>query len=46
VTDEDRKYYGYIVSLYYKNALQDYKSDPPALAQIAVPPAALAQDAP
>jgi tetratricopeptide (TPR) repeat protein len=46
VTDEDRKYYGYLVSLYYKNALQDYKSDPPALAQKAVPPAALAQDAP
>lgn len=44
VTDEDRKYYGYLVSLYYKNALQDYKSDPPALAQKAVPPAALAQD--
>jgi tetratricopeptide (TPR) repeat protein len=46
VTDEDRKYYGYIVSLYYRNALQDYKSDPPALAQKAVPPATLAQDAP
>ncbi len=46
VTDEDRKYYGYLVAVYYKNALQDYKSDPPALAQKAAPPAALAQDAP
>ncbi len=44
VTDEDRKYYGYLVSVYYKNALQDFRSDPPALAQKAPPAAALAQD--
>jgi hypothetical protein len=30
---EDRKYYGYIASVYYKNALQDVRSDPPNLAQ-------------
>ena len=32
-TDEERKYYGYIASVYYKNALQDFRSDPPALGQ-------------
>lgn len=44
VSDEDRNYYGYLVSVYYKNALQDFRSDPVALAQKAPPAAALAQD--
>jgi hypothetical protein len=30
---EDRKFYGYIATVYYKNALQDVRSDPPTLAQ-------------
>jgi len=46
VSDEDRKYYGYLVSVYYKNALQDFRSDPAALAQKAKPPEALAADTP
>ncbi len=41
---EDRKYYGYIVSVYYKNALQDYRSDPARLAQQARPSQTLAHD--
>lgn len=45
VADEERKYYGYIVSVYYKNALQDFRSDPPALAQRAPPPRMLAPEA-
>jgi hypothetical protein len=35
---EDRKYYGYIASVYYKDALQDFRSDPPRLGQKAPPP--------
>jgi hypothetical protein len=30
---EDRKFYGYVATIYYKNALQDVHSDPPNLAQ-------------
>ncbi len=44
VADEERKYYGYIASVYYKNALQDFRSDPPALAQRAPPPPKLAPE--
>jgi tetratricopeptide (TPR) repeat protein len=44
VADEERKYYGNIVSVYYKNALQDFRSDPPALAQRAPPPQMLAPE--
>ena len=46
VSDEDRKYYGYVVSVYYKNALQDFRSEPAALAQRAQPPAVPAGDTP
>jgi hypothetical protein len=46
VADEERKYYGYIVSLYYKNALQDFRSDPPALAQRSPPVKQLVPDTP
>lgn len=44
VADEERKYYGYVVSVYYKNALQDFRADPPALGQRAPPPKQLATD--
>jgi hypothetical protein len=43
-TDETRKYYGYVVSVYYKNILQDVRSDPANLAQRAAPPKMLAPD--
>jgi len=42
---EDRKYYGHITSVYYKNALQDYRADPARLAQQAPPPHSLSQEA-
>jgi tetratricopeptide (TPR) repeat protein len=38
---DDRRCYGYIASVYYKNALQDFRSDPPQLAQQAPPPRSL-----
>lgn len=43
-TDEERKYYGYIVSVYYKGALQDFRSLPERLAQQAPPPRILPDD--
>jgi hypothetical protein len=46
VADEERKYYGYIVTLYYKNALQDFRSDPPTLAQRSPPVKQLAPETP
>jgi hypothetical protein len=42
---EDRKYYGHITSVYYKNALQDFRADPPRLTQKAPPPHTLSQEA-
>jgi hypothetical protein len=44
VADEERKYYGYVASVYYKNALQDFRADPPALGQRAPPPKQLATE--
>jgi hypothetical protein len=44
VSDEDRKYYGYMVLVYYKNALQDFRSDPPRLAKEMQPPRLLATE--
>lgn len=44
VADEDRKYYGYMVLVYYKNALQDFRSDPPRLAKEMPPPRLLATE--
>ncbi len=43
---EDRKYYGFVASVYYKNALQDYRSDPQRLSQQAPPPRSLSQEVP
>jgi hypothetical protein len=43
---EDRKYYGYIASVYYKNALQDFRSEPPTLAQQSPPPRTLPEASP
>ncbi len=40
---EDRKYYGYIAAIYYKNALQDFRSDPARLAQRVPPPRTLSE---
>lgn len=41
---EDRKYYGYIASIYYKNALQDFRSEPSRLGQQAPPPQTIPQE--
>lgn len=45
VADEERKYFGYIASVYYKNALQDFRADPPALAERYAPAKQLSSDA-
>ena len=44
VSDEERKYFGYIVALYYKNALQDYRAEPASLAEQAPPAKSLSTD--
>jgi hypothetical protein len=45
VADEERKYFGYIASVYYKNALQDFRADPPALAERYAPAKQLSSEA-
>jgi hypothetical protein len=44
VSDEVRKYYGYLVLVYYKNALQDFRSDPARLGKEMPPPRQLATE--
>lgn len=41
---ENRKYFGYTASIYYKGALQDFRADPPRLAQQSPAPRTLPND--
>ncbi len=41
---ENRKFFGYTASIYYKGALQDFRADPPRLAQQSPPPRTLPTD--
>jgi hypothetical protein len=44
-TNEERRYFGYVASVYYKDKLLDSKADPPRLGQQYPPPRVLARDA-
>ncbi len=43
---DERGYFGYIASIYYKNTLQDFRSEPQRLAQDSPPSATLSQETP
>lgn len=45
VPSEERRYFGYIASLYYQDKLVDSKSDPPRLGQQYPPPRILSKEA-
>jgi hypothetical protein len=42
---EDRRFFGYVASVYYKDRLLDMRADPPRLGQQYPPPKLLARDA-
>lgn len=45
IANEERRYFGYVASVYYKDKLLDTKADPPRLGQQYPPPRLLARDA-
>jgi hypothetical protein len=45
VASEERRYFGYVASLYYQDKLVDSKSDPPRLGQQYPPPRILSKEA-